>query len=218
MKPTIGIIGGCGPLATVDIEYKILKATKYLLPLVDQDYFNLLTYNYTQFHDRNDAINTGSQEEILINDYLRCAKSLAAVGIDILLIACQTAHTYLHKIQEVINIPIVDIVYETTLHISSLFPKISKVGILSTEATQKKQLYQTALNHYGIEAISVPPALQKKLMQAIYVMKTGISLAAEPMELNNQHFGSISEEKRYKIKKHPYRNILLNKSGSVAIR
>lgn len=211
MKPTIGIIGGCGPLATVDIEYKILKVTQRLLhPLVDQDYFNLVVYNRTQFYDRNDAIIFGQRD--LFEEYLSCTKALISIGVDMILIACQTAHVYLPTLQKHTTIPIIDIVQETSLYTSQIVPQISKIGILSTEATQREKLYQESLFPYGIEVITVSPQIQKKLMEAIYIIKTGVNLVDKRSVMANEHYSMANEEKYYDLKNHPYKRILLKES------
>lgn len=210
MKPTIGIIGGCGPLATIDIEGKILKATQRIVhPLVDQDYFNLLVFNRTQFYDRNDAII--SDQATLFDEYLNCAKSLISIGIDILLVACQTAHVYLPELQSNIDVPIVDIVHETARYTSKILPNISKVGLLSTDATQRKRLYQDTLISYDIEVITIPTDMQKKLMEAIYIIKTGVNLTNEGKELLNDRYFMIKKDKYSEFKNHSYRKILLER-------
>jgi len=211
MKPTIGIIGGCGPLATVDIEYKILKATKRLLsPLLDQNYFNMLVYNYTQFSDRNDAI--VKNDKTFSDQFLRCAQTLASIGADMLLVTCQTAHVYISDLKSAINLPIVDIVEETVASIikSSLnIPKV--VGLLSTEATQKKQLYQNALASHNVEVVSVSTEIQSKIMEAIYIIKTGTNFIKGKKQLNNTQYCINNKIKYPEIKYHPYRRILLEK-------
>lgn len=211
MKPTIGIIGGCGPLATVDIEYKILQATQRLLsPLVDQDYFNMLVFNFTQFSDRNDAITQKDQD--LSQQFLKCAQLIQSVGVNLLLIACQTAHVYLPKIKAKIKLPFLDIVEETVSYLMKNFPNISKVGLLSTEATQQKRLYQNILSPYEVEVVSVPQDIQKTVMEAIYIIKTGINLTKNDKLLNNAQYGCNNAIKYPNIKSHPYRQILLEKT------
>lgn len=209
MKPTIGIVGGCGPLATLDIEHKILKATQSLLhPLVDQDYFNLIVFNRTQFHDRNDAITF--KQKNLCEEYLDCTNSLISIGADLILIACQTAHVYLPFLQKSIDVPIIDIVQETTIHTSKINPALSKVGLLSTEATQKEKLYQDSLLPFNIDVVTIPAQMQKNLMKAIYIIKTGVTLKDDQNEVLNNHYSSKNNEKYDDLKKHPYRKILLN--------
>ncbi|MBN8523114.1 MAG: aspartate/glutamate racemase family protein [Rickettsiales bacterium] len=211
MKPTIGIIGGCGPLATLDIESKILEATKKLInPIIDQDYFNLLVFNYTQFSDRNDTIIF--TQKSLLDQYLFCVKSLVKIGVDILLIACQTAHVYLPELKKNTNILIVDIVEETIRYINAISPSIVRVGLLSTEATQKCKLYQDKLISYDIEVVTIPASIQKAIMQAIYIIKTGISLIDGEMQLTNHCYNKIDKERFCSLKKHPYKKILTKKS------
>lgn len=208
MKPTIGIVGGCGPLATVDIEYKILNATKRLLfPLLDQNYFNMLVFSHTQFADRNDAITIN--DTTLLDQFLRCARALESIGIDLLLVACQTAHAYIADLKSALDLPIIDIVEETVSQVVKGFPSISKVGLLSTKATNKKKLYQNALAPYNIEVISASKEIQNKIMEAIYIIKSGIGfIKGKRLLNNNQDF--INEQIQYpQIKNHPYRRVLL---------
>jgi aspartate racemase len=210
MKPTIGIIGGCGPLATVDIEYKILQATRRLLsPLIDQNYFNMLVFNYTQFSDRNDAI--AINDKTLPEQFLKCARALETIGIDLLLIACQTAHVYVPNLKSVLGLPIVDLIEETVRFILKSCPGTPKVGLLSTEATQKKQLYQNALSMYGIEVITVSADIQKKIMEAIYIIKTGTSVKTGRKYIVNDHYHVNNTINYPEIKKHPYKQIVLEK-------
>ena len=210
MKPTIGIVGGCGPLATLDIEHKILNATKRLLsPLLDQDYFNMLVFSYTQFSDRNDAITIN--DKTLSDQFLRCARTLESVGVDFLLVACQTAHVYLPDLKSDINLPILDIIEETVSNIVKYLPRISKVGLLSTEATQKKKLYQSILAFHNIEVVNVSAEIQTKIMEAIYIIKTGASFVRGKRLLNNNQYCVNNQIKYSQIKNHQYRCILLEK-------
>jgi len=210
MKPTIGIIGGCGPLATIDIEYKILKTTRNLLsPLVDQDYFNLLIFNRTQFNDRNDVITFN--EGTLFDQYLNCIKSLSLIGVDLLLIACQTAHVYLPRLQQEIKIPIIDIVQETVVYVRNISPNVSKVGLLATEATSNNLLYQNSLKAYNTEVVTVSQDIQKKLMEAIYIIKTGIDLVDNSIDQVNSCYSKINATDRLKLRNHPYKKVLLEK-------
>lgn len=47
---TVGIIGGMGPEATLDLFYKIIKATP---AKKDQDHIHIIIDNFPQIPDRN---------------------------------------------------------------------------------------------------------------------------------------------------------------------
>jgi len=206
--PTIGIIGGCGPLATVDIEKKILEATYYLIkPFTDQDFFNLIVYNNAQFTDRNDDIT--QNKNLLLNEFIACSKKLINIGIDVLLIACQTAHVYLPNIRKSINVPILDIVQETAKHINKNLPNVKKIGLISTESTKKQCLYQNSLLPYGIEVITLNSSLQQYVMEAIYIIKTGINLTSQERVIKNTNYPKFIKEDHVSLVNHPYKKVLL---------
>ena len=74
-KPLIGIIGGAGPIASLDIENKIYKyAQQILKPTSDKCYPNLLIYQYTQFSE--------TQNDMRAKQYIGCAAVLAKAKVD----------------------------------------------------------------------------------------------------------------------------------------
>ncbi len=53
----VGILGGCGPWATIDIEAEILSQWKSRVTIKrEQDFLPLVVYNYSKFNDRNTEI------------------------------------------------------------------------------------------------------------------------------------------------------------------
>lgn len=50
MSTTIGIMGGMGPLATIDLMKKIISHTP---AIKDQDHLHVIADNYPQIPDRN---------------------------------------------------------------------------------------------------------------------------------------------------------------------
>ncbi|GAA3333025.1 hypothetical protein GCM10020331_095450 [Ectobacillus funiculus] len=52
-KKVVGIIGGMGPLATVDLMNKIIS---YTPAMKDQDHIHIIADNYSQIPDRTTAI------------------------------------------------------------------------------------------------------------------------------------------------------------------
>ena len=140
MKPTIGIIGGSGPLATLDIEQKIFSSTQKITNAVtDQDYFNLVVFNYCETHDRNDSVFFGKPDPL--NQYVNYISSISTLGVDLILLACNTAHMYLPFLKEKTKIPIMSIIEKSYDYFCINFSSCSKVGLISTKATLEKQLY-----------------------------------------------------------------------------
>ena len=212
MKPTIGIIGGSGPLATVDIEQKILSATQKLItPLIDQNYFNIVVFNYSEIYDRNDSVFLGREDPL--NQYIKYVKSISALGVDLILLACNTAHIYLPVLKEKSETPIISIIKKTTDYLRNEFPHCRKVGLISTKATLEKKLYHDLLLKHDIEVVSLNAFTQDLIMEAIYLIKAGTRLTEEEAFLKNSNFPlKANSEQANILKNHPYKQILLQRN------
>ena len=209
MKPTIGIIGGSGPLATLDIERKILSANQNLAkPLIDQDYFNLLVFNYSETYDRNDSVIFNRMSPL--GQYIDYVTAISNLNVDLILLACNTAHMYLPVLREKTNIPIINIIEVTTNYIKNKFPECSQLGLISTKVTQEKKLYHNVLIQHDIEAINIEPSTQDIIMEAIYLIKAGVKLNCAEGYLDNTYCTSTVDIEQIRIiKNHPYKRVLL---------
>lgn len=209
MKPTVGIIGGAGPLATIDIEQKILKATKKIRGvLTDQDYYNFVVFNYPSTHDRNDAVFLGKPNPL--DQYIEYILSMTSLNVDLILLPCNTAHIYLPLLREKTKIPIISMIEKTLVYFKGNFPKISKVGLISTKVTKEKKLYHSLFYKDGIEIIDIEPTTQDLIMNAIYIIKTGIELNYNDSFIENyQNNLEINVQQVIELKNHPYKHILV---------
>ena len=79
---TLGIIGGMGPMATVDLMRKIILST---YAKTDQEHIHILVDNNPQIPDRTAAIE--GRGESPVEKMLQSAKLLEAQGADVLVIA-----------------------------------------------------------------------------------------------------------------------------------
>lgn len=209
MKPTIGIIGGSGPLATIDIEQKILSATqKQKCVLTDQDYFNLIVFNYCGTHDRNDSVFFGKPDPL--NQYIRYLSSISSLGVDLILLACNTAHMYLSVLQEKTEIPVISIMEKVLEHLSNHFPSCSRVGLISTKATAEKKLYHHIFSANQIDTFDISASTQSLIMEAIYLIKSGIRLNHDESFIKNTCLHSrINSDQVASLKTHPHKYVLL---------
>ncbi|WHY96896.1 aspartate/glutamate racemase family protein [Peribacillus simplex] len=164
MQKVVGIIGGMGPLATVDLMNKIIS---YTPAKKDQDHIHIIVDNYSQIPDRTTAIlGKGTDPTPFI---VQSAQRLENAGADFLVMACNTAHFYFKSITESVSIPILHMPLETArfLHENNM----RRVGLLATDGTINTKLYQQGCQSYDINAIEPDRQMQKEVMEGIYAIK-----------------------------------------------
>ncbi len=158
---TIGIMGGMGPMATVDLMKKIILATP---ASKDQDHIPMLVDNNSQIPDRTKAIM--GQGASPAPEMVKTAKRLMMAGADFIIIACNTAHYFLPEILPQISIPVLSIIDVTTN--SALEKGFKSVGLLATTGTVSTGLYQKKLEASGIQCITPPTDKQHLIDDMIY--------------------------------------------------
>jgi len=179
----IGIIGGMGPEAGRILHGLIIEETKKLRHVSqDQDHCDVLHFALPSIiPDRATYIfdqNQPNPVDILI-DIVRSAVSIGKQFKRpiISVIPCNTFHApilfndLIDRIkQERLDEWMIlrDFVQETVFGIVEVFPKIRKVGLLSTSGTRKTLIYAKALETQGIELIQVTNEDQDRVDNAIY--------------------------------------------------
>ncbi len=164
MKKIVGIIGGMGPLATVDLMGKIILKTP---AQKDQDHLHLITDSYAQIPDRTTAILKGGEDP---TPYIvESAKRLEEAGADMLAIACNTAHYYYDAAQKAVDIPILHMPHETAKVLKA--KNYKKVALLATTGTVETMLYQHSCACYSMTVITPNERLQQDVMNGIYAIK-----------------------------------------------
>ena len=165
----VGIIGGLGPEATVDLMRRVIQATP---ARDDQDHIRMIVDCNPKVPSRMKAILEGTGENPA--PYLvTMAKDLAAWGADFLAIACNTAHLYLDRIQEAVPIPVLNMIDLTVDRVVSENPLIRKAGLLASWTVIRPGLYESAFEKRGVALLHPSPALQDRLLAAIRRIKTG---------------------------------------------
>ncbi len=164
----IGILGGMGPEATVDLFYKIIKFTP---AEKDQDHLRIIIDNNPKIPDRTAAI-LGKGEDPL-PALQQSARNLEKAGADFIVIPCNTAHYFLPSIQESVNIPIINMIEETAKETKKRIPQIKKVGLLASIGVYKSEIYHQHFKKFNIEVISPQEKEKEEIMKVIYVIKAG---------------------------------------------
>lgn len=158
---TIGIIGGMGPLSTVDLFEKIVKKTGALR---DQDHIPVLIDNNTRIPDRTEAILMGGESPL--PELLKSARRLEGAGADFLIMGCNTAHYYYDQLKDEVKIPFLNMVTLTAEEGARKGWKT--LGLLATKGTVDTKLYQRALEEVGISCILPEKEDQESVQRLIY--------------------------------------------------
>jgi len=172
LSKTLGIIGGMGPLATVELFRKIVCHT---YATCDQDHIRVLIDNNTTIPDRTASI-IGEGEDP--KKYLiESARKLQSMGANYLIMPCNTAHYFYQDIKKEIKIPFLNIIDETANFILNKYPQIKKIGLLATKGTCSSGVYDAVFSQYGIELIKPYEEDQKQVTDLIYGIKEGTRVA-----------------------------------------
>ena len=168
MKKIVGILGGMGPEATADFFLEIIKLTP---AKKDEDHLHIIIDNNPQIPDRTEAILKGGKSPLPALQ--KAAQNLERAGADFIVIPCNTAHYFFDEIKKIVNIPLLHMMREVSKEIKERFPKVKKVGLLSTSATARIGLYQNELEKEKIIVISPKEKEQEEVMKAINLIKGG---------------------------------------------
>jgi len=183
-RKMIGIVGGMGPYAGLDLVKKIFDLTQ---ANQDQDHVPLAMISVphkitdrTKFLEGGTDINPG----IEISNIVR---QLSDQGASVIGMPCNTAHSS-KIINEVYNsipegITFVNMVSEVIKFIKGEYPDIERVGILATTGTMKAGVYNKELIDNDLKPIILSKENQKKLIdQAIYDKDFGIKSISNPVQ------------------------------------
>ena len=165
----IGILGGMGPEATLDLFYKIIKLSP---AKKDQDHCRIIIDNNPKIPDRTNAIlGTGKDP---LPELIMTAQNLEKAGANFIIMPCNTAHYFISGIQQNVNIPILNMIEESANYVKNIFPSFKKVGLFASKGTYKTKLYNSFFNAKNIDILIPTPPEQEKIMDLIYMFKSGI--------------------------------------------
>ena len=163
---TVGVIGGLGPLATLDFFDRVLKRTR---AVKEQEHLRLIIDNNTKIPDRNAFMRGEGRSPGPA--LAASAKGLEVAGAEVIVMACNTTHIWESEIRAAISVPFLSIVAETTAVVADLRPEA--VGVLAVDACLKGGLYQEALKKAGVKPLLLSEDSQRTFMDLIYRIKSG---------------------------------------------
>jgi aspartate racemase len=161
----VGVLGGMGPLATVDYMQKVIEATPAER---DQDHVPLVVYSVPQIPDRVSAISAGTDEPFPA--MLAGLRILQRAGAELIVIPCNTAHAWYDRLAASTDVKIIHIAEAV---VSMLPPKAGAIALLATVGTLRAGFYQRYLEMARIPVLVPEPADQGLIGNAIAAVKRG---------------------------------------------
>ncbi len=180
----IGIVGGIGPLAGLDIATKIIEETK---ASTDQEHLSVLLWSQPGSIADRTAYLLGKETENPAFAIAKIVLALETAGATVVAVPCSTAHAsrIFDVVQEELakaqsNVKLLHLVEETASYIKAVHGSV-QVGVLSTTGTKNTALYSQILAKHNLTTIETDDSLQEKVHAAIYDQTYGIKAISSPV-------------------------------------
>jgi aspartate racemase len=164
----VGVLGGMGPLATLDFLHKVLAATPARR---DQDHVPMMVSSIPQVPDRTAAFR--GEGESPLPALLACGERLAAAGVGLLVLPCNTAHLWFDELQAALGLPMLHLADAALAEAARRAPG-ARLGLLATDATLASGLYLNRPQPRALQWV-LPTAVEmvEQVMPGIAAVKAG---------------------------------------------
>lgn len=182
----IGIAGGAGPTAGIDLFRKIIEETKASR---DQEHLPVVLWSVPELiPDRTEYLEGAVAENPAIS-ISRVFLKLEKTGATVAAIPCNTAHApaIFDKIRTVLNekgskIHLLSIISETISYLNEKYPAGTTVGVLSTTGTWHHEIYRKPLEEAGFRVLDSKNASEQQVIHdAVYNREYGIKAQSSPI-------------------------------------
>jgi aspartate racemase len=165
----LGVLGGMGPLATVDFLKKLIEETPARR---DADHIPVVVYSVPQIPDRPAAILTGGDSPL--PDMLEGVRILKQAGATCLAIPCNTAHYWYDELVREAGLPVLHIADAACEQFAARGLAPRSVGLIATTGTIAAGFFQQRLAMRGLRCVLNSPEDQDSLvLPAIESVKRG---------------------------------------------
>ena len=163
-KFRLGILGGMSPEAGVLLQQLIIRATP---AQCDQDHIAVVTFTNPHIPDRSRSLAEDGGVAYL-QAVIESLHLLEKCEVDLIVMACNTAHARLSEIEKAVHTPILNMV---GLAKARIVAEDGKVAILATDGTVGNGLFTLPEN--PTKTLRPSPSLQKRIMAVIHAVKAG---------------------------------------------
>ena len=132
----VGVLGGMGPLATIDFMRKVLAATD---AATDQDHVPLIVSSIPQVPDRSAAFRGDGASPLAA--MVASGRRLLGAGAGLVVVPCNTAHLWFAELQAALEVPMLHLVDAALADAITTAGPGATLGLLCTDATLASGLY-----------------------------------------------------------------------------
>lgn len=183
MSKIIGVVGGMGTYAGIDLLRKIADNTGAVL---DQEHLPVAMLSLPdKILDRSEYF-FGEVDENPGKAIAEVVRKLHSLGACVFGIPCNTAHVpqILQPVTDIIRdgCTLVNMIREVSQYISKSYPDVERVGIMGTNGVFKSRVYDAYMADEGLETVYPDEDVQFTMVHpAIYDRKYGIKAKSEPV-------------------------------------
>ena len=181
----IGVVGGMGPFAGLDLARKIFAHTK---ALSDQEHFSIALLSYPKLIEDRTSFLLGETSTNPADAIFSIIERLEYVGARVVGIPCHTAHSpqilgiIVKKLKKAgSQIKLIHMLDEVRMYILENHPQINDIGLLSTTGTYRSKIYEHLFKDNGINVILANDIVQDFVHNAIYDPEYGIKARSFPV-------------------------------------
>ena len=132
----VGVLGGMGPLATIDFLRKMLAATP---AATDQEHVPVVVSSIPQVPDRTEAFRGAGPSPL--QAMVASGRRLADAGVGLVVMPCNTAHLWFDELQRELGLPMLHLVDAAIEDAVAAGEGTPRIGLLATDATLASGLY-----------------------------------------------------------------------------
>ncbi|MYL54879.1 amino acid racemase [Pontibacillus yanchengensis] len=169
MKKIVGVLGGMGPMATIDLLQKIIIENN---AKTDEEQIHMIADFNPHIPSRMKAIM--NEGESPLPEITKMIKRLEASGeVDLFIMPCNTAHYWIEDLRSVTSVPILNMIDITAKHLSINKLNTENFLLLSTKGTVNKKLYENSFLRYGLRLLVPTNDEQDIVEECILKVKAG---------------------------------------------
>lgn len=186
---TIGIVGGMGPEACVNLFNSITSLTD---AATDQEHLSVILMSFPKHITDRTAFLEGNTDINPANVVAKIIKRLENAGANIIGMACNTIHA--PEIFDVIlgeldamksKVCLVHMPLATCQLIKKKYPLVNRVGLMTTNGTYRARIYENILSNLGYEVVVPDFTFQNNIIHKM-IYDSHLGVKANPFKITSE--------------------------------